>query len=701
MTRDYANGNDRRPLVTGLMAALCSAAAPGLQAQPANEPGTAQPTEQAQAEIEEIVVRSTRRSGMKISEMTRSVSVITEAELDIQSALDRDAGSILAQKVPGFSPSTEALSNFGQQLRGRNFQTLIDGVPQNTPLRNGQRSLQSVDIDAVERIEVIRGGTAIYGFGADGGLINYITKRPDEGELTISGRTGLSFSTNHFEDSIEWNAHGQIAGRAGKTDFLVSGTFVRRNNTFDGEGRRRVVDPMGAQGGLDESDEFNVLAKTGYQIDSDQRVEASFNYFRLKQDADFGRRSSSTAELFTPPTEPEVALRGDSQKADPGNESANVNLTYRNADILGSALELQTFYQAIDTTFTLLPPFAQTEIQSDKWGTRATVNTPVDWEVAPFDITWGIDFLSDETQQFEIEGPDDAIGDQDAIAGFGQVEVPVGDLGVVTAGVRHEAVSVDISNVQPTGEVSGSKTLFNVSASAFLTESLTLFGGFSQSFSPGDILRVVTDGTFATTEEVELEFKETDNFELGLRGEGGIWNAELVGFFSESNNGTSFDADLNILTQPEEIWGLEASFRLRPLERLELGGSFSYTDSQVDVDNDGAFEEELPTTRIPPEKITGFVDYRLREGWRLRGRVIYSGTQSNDSSAFGGGSEIADYAVFDLFTSAELGPGRAEIGVTNLFDNSYLPVVNQAFDFQFANVRAPGRRVSLTYKLAY
>lgn len=654
--------------------------------------------------IEEIVVQSTRRPATPISKVTRSVSVVTAEELEVQTALERDAGSILAQKVPGFSPSTQALSNFGQQLRGRNFQTLIDGVPQDTSLRNGQRSLQTIDIEAVEQIEVFRGGTAIYGFGADGGLINYITKRPEAGALNVSGRAGLSFSTVHFEDSVAWNTHLQLSGRTAGVEYLVGGTFVSRNNTFDADGNRRVVDPIGAQGGLDESDEFNVLTKLAYQIDGDQRVKGTFNIFSLRQDADFGRRlSEETGQLFASPFTPEIALPGNTQDEEPGNESTNVNLVYDHADVFGSAVKLQGYYQQIDTIFTLFPGFPQTEIESEKVGARLTVNTPVDVGALPFEIAWGMDYLGDETGQFQVAegGTTSALGDQDAFAGFGQIELPIGGLGLITAGVRHEAVSIDVTEVAPSGELSGSETLFNASASAFLTDWLTLFGGLSQSFSPGDILRVITDGTFSDIEQVELEFVQTDNYEAGLRATFDRWEASAVGFFSESDNGTTFDADLNIVTQPEEIWGFETTLSVRPIDALEIGGTFSLIYGRIDLDNDGDFEEDLPTTRIPPEKITGFVDYRPLERWRVRAQVIYSGTQSNDSTAFGGGQDIDDYTLFDLYTTVDIGPGTLEAGVTNLFNNSYLPVINQAFNFQFSNVRGPGRRLSFAYKVRY
>lgn len=211
--------------------------------------GTDKDKEEKVIKLKEIVVvESVRRVATPVSDVTRSVTVVTNEELQTQTRLDRSAGSVLAQKAPGFSPSTVSLTNYGQTLRGRNFQTLIDGVPQDTPLRNGLRSLQSIDINAVEQIEIIRGGTAVYGFGAEGGLINYITKRPEDGAVNVLVSGGLSFSTVHAEDSIVGDTHLQVSGRRDKVDYLLDGTFVDRNNTFDADGNRRLTDPVGAQG---------------------------------------------------------------------------------------------------------------------------------------------------------------------------------------------------------------------------------------------------------------------------------------------------------------------------------------------------------------------------------------------------------------------------------------------------------------------
>ena len=661
--------------------------------------------------LKEIVVESVSRVATPVSDVTRSVTVVTNEELLKQSRLDRSAGSVLAQKVPGFSPSTVSLTNYGQTLRGRNFQTLIDGAPQDTSLRNGLRSLQSIDINAVEQIEVIRGGTAVYGFGAEGGLINFITKRPEDGAVNVLVSGGLSFSTVHANDSFVGDTHLQVSGRREKFDYLLDGTFVDRNNTFDADGRRRLVDPVGRQGGLDESRAFNLLAKLGYQFNDSQRLEASLNYYSIRQDADYGGRSSSaTGELYLqPPIRPEIAVPGTVDDVDPGNETINLNLVYSNEDLLGSFLKIQGYYQYIDTTFTLFPGFLNYVVESKKLGVRTTVNTPVSLPNLPFEVTWGLDYLKDDTSQYDVMGDVDPNADQDAIAGFAQVEIPVGEMGILTGGIRHESISIDMTGAAVNGELSASETLFNASASAFLTDDLTLFGGYSQAFSPGDVLRQVNDNTFADIKEVEFEFVHTSNYEVGLRTESGTWNASLIGFFSTTDNGANFDEDLNIVTQPERIYGLEASASGRLVDKLQIGGTFTWMHGEIDNDDDGTYDEDLPSLRIPPVKLTGSVTYEFLDWLSAGTQVFYSGTQSNNSGLFGGGCpswldhcfDIDSYFLVDVFSNIDVGPGVLNVNVTNLFNQAYLPLINQAYYYQFSNVQGPGRGLSLAYTMKF
>ena len=660
--------------------------------------------EAAAGSPEPLVVTATRAE-TPVSELTRAVTVVSRREVDQQKRIDRSVGEMLSKTVPGFSPSTEALTDFGQTLRGRTFLTLIDGVPQSTPLRDGRRSVNTVDADAIERIEVVRGGTAAYGFGATGGLVNIITRRPGDGALEGHSEVGAKVSTQHFDDSLEWHTSHSATGRTGAVDYLASGTFVQRNGRFDADGDRIPADPFGVQGGLADTDEWNALGKLGYEFDgARQRLELTVNHFRIFQDSDFAGLGTGDPEE----REKTPAVEGNINAEDPGTENTLVNLQYRHRELAGSELRSQLYYGDLTTRFAKFPGFTQVEIRSEKVGGRLTVDTPLEVADYPLNLLWGLDYLHDETAQEGLDGPT-ATPEmrQNAVAGFAELDVPVSDWGLVRSGVRHEAIWVDVDDVVTRqglfvegGTLRFSETLFNATGVVFLTDRVELFGGFSQGFSLADLGRAIADGTANEATALESEAQKVDNYELGLRGHFQRWDAAVTGFYSESDNGTTFDADLNIVKQPEKIYGVEAVANVTLTERLRAGATAAWQEGRVDLDDDGDIDEDLPGTRIPPLKVTSYVEFSPFDWWLARLQGLYSGNRNPDSSQFGG-SAVDDYIIFDLFSGFRLPYGELQIGVENLFNEDYFPVLNQAGALPFAFSKGPGRTVSATYAIEW
>ncbi|MEO0992215.1 MAG: TonB-dependent receptor [Pseudomonadota bacterium] len=661
------------------------------------------------ATLPEILVEADNRVETPLDETTRSVTVVSEEELEVQRSLTRNIGDILATTTPGFSPSNEAQTDFGQTLRGRTFLTLVDGVPQSTPLRDGRRSLNSLDPDSIERIEVIRGGTAAYGFGATGGLVNIITKRPEEGTVNARARAGIAFSlAEPVGDSLTYEGSGEVSGRFGAVDYVAGGSYVSRGAFFDADGLRIPADTTGAQGGLADSDSYNLFAKLGLNFDEDrQRIQLGAFYYDFAQDSDFAQVSFAgdpARDIRTP------ATFGNFNPVDPGTENFNGTAEYTHSDLFGSSVKAQAYYTDLDVVFGKFPGFAQTRIESEKLGGRITVNTPVPLEVLPFEITWGIDVLSDETRQTATDGPTTSpVAEQFAIAGFAQLDVPILSYGKISAGIRHEAINVDVSdftndvgNFVQGGELKYGETLFNVTGTVFVTDEIDVYGGFSQGFTVADIVRSITDGTFAAATESESEAQRTDNFELGVRYDDGRFSGSVVGFFSKSDNGTTFQVDtIDIAKQPERIWGVEASGSAQVLDDLRLGATFTWLRGRVDTNDDGDFNEDLPSTRIPPIKITAFADYTPVSWATTRLQVTHVGTREPNSTAFGGTSDINSYTIVDAYASLNIGPGALEIGIQNLLNNDYTPLINQAYDLSFANGRGPGITGSLAYRVEF
>ncbi|MEC7692148.1 MAG: TonB-dependent receptor plug domain-containing protein, partial [Pseudomonadota bacterium] len=127
-------------------------------------------------DIERIIVSGSRVIE-SIDEVPASITVISQRQIEEHLKVNPELQSLLAQMVPGLAPDTGSSSNTGQSLRGRAPLVMIDGVPQSTPLRNGSLGIKTIDPSALARIEVIKGATSVYGNGASGGIINYITKQ--------------------------------------------------------------------------------------------------------------------------------------------------------------------------------------------------------------------------------------------------------------------------------------------------------------------------------------------------------------------------------------------------------------------------------------------------------------------------------------------------------------------------------------------
>ncbi|MBU1820994.1 MAG: TonB-dependent receptor, partial [Bacteroidetes bacterium] len=234
-------------------------------------------------QLDEVVVTASRRPE-SVSEVPSAMTIVSRRQIQEQVAMNADITNVLQYTVPGLGISTGRTSNTGQTLRGRQVLVLVDGIPQSTPLRNGGRDLRTIDPSAIERIEVIKGATSIYGNGADGGIINYITKRP-EGNQAFSGQTwaGLTSGlTSNNQETLGYRLSQQFSGRTDKVDYVFNGTYERTGLIRDASGV--AVSPFYNIGKMNN---YNLLGKVGYSISGKQRVEAMYNYFAAKSDLDY------------------------------------------------------------------------------------------------------------------------------------------------------------------------------------------------------------------------------------------------------------------------------------------------------------------------------------------------------------------------------------------------------------------------------
>jgi iron complex outermembrane recepter protein len=163
-------------------------------------------TAEPPARLDPVVVTPSRLE-QQAGEAPASVTVIT-AE-DIRSAPYVALDDLLRQ-VPSFSlfrrssslvghPTTQGASLRGIGPSGASRAlVLVDGIPINDPF-GGWVPWSRVPLLSVEQIEVVRGGgSALWGNGALGGVINVITRRPTETGVSLESTFG-NYDTKNFD----------------------------------------------------------------------------------------------------------------------------------------------------------------------------------------------------------------------------------------------------------------------------------------------------------------------------------------------------------------------------------------------------------------------------------------------------------------------------------------------------------------------
>jgi outer membrane receptor for ferrienterochelin and colicins len=172
----------------------------------------------AAEELDEVIVSSTR-SSRTISNIPTRIEVIAGEELDEKGNMKPgDIRMVLNESTGIQTQQTSATSANAsiriQGLDGRYTQILKDGFPIFSGAASGLGLLQIPPLD-LKQVEVIKGSSStLYGGGAIAGLVNLISKTPqEERELNIqlNGTSAGGLDINSF--------YGQKFGKVGLTVF--------------------------------------------------------------------------------------------------------------------------------------------------------------------------------------------------------------------------------------------------------------------------------------------------------------------------------------------------------------------------------------------------------------------------------------------------------------------------------------------------
>lgn len=674
-----------------------------------------------QLELENMTISATR-SNSEVGKTPQKITVITREQIEQQLAITSDHGQVLSNLIPSYSPSRQKLSNSGETFRGRAALVMIDGVPQSTPLRAGGRDGYTIDLSMVERIEVIHGASAEHGLGATGGIINYVTRRPQGGSLRQHVGISLEANDDFNSEGLGYKLDYRVEGNQGNWDYLAAISGQTRGMFYDAKGDLIGVDDT--QGDIMDSTSTDLMLKLGYWFDANQNLELMVNRFQLKGDHEYvnvpGNRAADT---------PTTSRRGNPPAKAPQNEVLSTSLSYNHADLAGNTLTAQLYSQRFRARYggNILPSFQdptiapvgtlvdQSQNESDKFGGKLTLSRD-DMFDGFMKLTGGLDFLQDTTSQMLIATNREWVPETvfQNLAPFIQAEIRPHERLTLHGGVRHEYAKLEVDSFRTIasaggvsvegGEPNFEETLYNAGLVLQVTDWAQLYANYSEGFGMPDVgrvLRAINTPDQSVDDFLNLQPIVTDNREIGLRLQWDAVDMEISYFESDSDLGSRLEnvgGIYQVRRERTEIDGVEASVGWQVNDMHRLQASYAKLNGRSDTDGDGKVDTDLDGANISPDRYGMAWQAKWTEKLNTMVQANHYASRSFDTP----GLSFDGYSLVDASVNYRLPVGEASFGVENLLNRNYMTYYAQAAsvrDDQYFAGR--GRTFTLGYQLDF
>lgn len=301
--------------------------------------------------LNEVVITATKFPTNKknVGKIVYQISQKTIANSQGKTIVD------LLNDIPGveingnFSTKGQNLGYYIRGGRNRQVAILIDGVNVNDPSSfNGDFDLRQIDINQVEKIEVLKGASStLYGTGAATGVINIILKQASKdrfsGLLNTSVGSNNSSKNNNLS-AEEYTTNFNFNGTLGKLNYLMA------LNANGSSGLSAAESTTSSQFEEDNFARQNVLVKLNYAVNDNFKVGLLSSYDEFSTDFD--------GFDFDPVTFASIpADRDNNLKSIQKRIGLNADYTYNNG-----ILKFRTFITDINRTETPSDNFFNGEV---------------------------------------------------------------------------------------------------------------------------------------------------------------------------------------------------------------------------------------------------------------------------------------------------------------------------------------------------
>lgn len=679
--------------------------------------------------LEEVVITANRIKEKK-TDAVANVTIIDQKKLQQFIKIAPDMSHLIGMIEPAMSLSTNTTNNRYQNLRGRSILVLIDGIPQSTPLRATDRDIRSIDPAAVERIEIVKGATSIYGNGAIGGIMNIVTKKSPKnvifgGQTTIGASARDSFKENR---GFGYRFNQQFYGNYKGFSYLVDAAMNQTGSAIDGTGE--YISP---RYGLGDVRTYNGLVKLGYQFDDDNKVEVMYNFYQSLQNTPLVASGGKYLER------PRIGVYGTKDPAaqDEGmryNHNAYIKFNSNNI-FKRTDLELSAFTQHQYAIFDYRKHNArsprwesssgQATVKGEKYGIRTQLTSKFLFSENVFtQLLYGADVLIDKTSQPLVDGrywmPELTSYNS---APFLQTKTTFFQYYVLKAGLRYDYIDVSVPNYEvlrlrntdPRVYVKGGDLTYNnlspnIGIAYNQFKYFQPFISYSQGFSIFDLGRTLRAAKADVLSKINTEPVKTENYEAGAYAELSKY-VHLSGsyFYTYSKLGSDLKSVSGFWVvdrTPQKVYGFEVNADIFPTKWLTLGGSFISFEGKKKSTEDGDWDGYMSGTSIPAPKATAYIRVTPTEYSYLQVNYLHTGSRDRFSPDNRGVYTEGEGIVYpiDLFSlSAGYTFNKSfslALGIENLTDKVYYTPASMlvARDAEYARGNGRYFNLSLTYR---
>ena len=679
--------------------------------------------------LEEVVITANRIKEKK-TDAVANVTIIDQKKLQQFIKIAPDMSHLIGMIEPAMSLSTNTTNNRYQNLRGRSILVLIDGIPQSTPLRATDRDIRSIDPAAVERIEIVKGATSIYGNGAIGGIMNIVTKKSPKnvifgGQTTIGASARDSFKENR---GFGYRFNQQFYGNYKGFSYLVDAAMNQTGSAIDGTGE--YISP---RYGLGDVRTYNGLVKLGYQFDDDNKVEAMYNFYQSLQNTPLvasGGKYLERPRIGVYDTKDPVAQDEGMRYNHNAYIKFNSNNIFKRTD-----LELSAFTQHQYAIFDYRKHNArsprwesssgQATVKGEKYGIRTQLTSKVLFSENVFtQLLYGADVLIDKTSQPLVDGrywmPELTSYNS---APFLQTKTTFFQYYVLKAGLRYDYIDVSVPNYEvlrlrntdPRVYVKGGDLTYNnlspnIGIAYNQFKYFQPFISYSQGFSIFDLGRTLRAAKADVLSKINTEPVKTENYEAGAYAELSKY-VHLSGsyFYTYSKLGSDLKSVSGFWVvdrTPQKVYGFEVNADIFPTKWLTLGGSFIFFEGKKKSTEDGDWDGYMSGTSIPAPKATAYIRVTPTEYSYLQVNYLHTGSRDRFSPDNRGVYTEGEGIVYpiDLFSlSAGYTFNKSfslALGIENLTDKVYYTPASMlvARDAEYARGNGRYFNLSLTYR---